>query len=91
MINKDYIFLLAKARNLCYYCSIDTRPRATYIHIVRSLRKDMKKVLSQLEQGTDEFNYVLELIKSCPQKIKAEECRDYIINKLTPLIYGKKN
>jgi len=79
--------ITAKARNICYYYSIDTRPRATYMHIIRSFRNEMKEVLRTLEEGTEEYRYLLDMIKECPKSIKEEECREYIMEKLRPRFY----
>ena len=89
MENIKYIFVIAKARNLCYYCSIDTRPRSVYMHIVRELREDMKAVLSELQPDDVRYKFLLSIIRKCPPKIKTEECRDYIMKTLKPVIYGK--
>lgn len=80
-----YELVLAKARNLCYYFSIDTRPRSTYIHIVRKIRSEMKALLSDFEVGSPEYEKLLGIVRSCPQKIKTEECEDFIMNTLRPV------
>ena len=87
MKDLKYIFVIAKARNLCYYCSIDTRPRSVYMHVVRKLRKEMKSVLSDLSPDDPKYKHLLSIVKKCPPKIKSEECRDYIMNILKPMIY----
>ena len=79
--------ILAKARNICYYYSIDTRPRATYMHTIRSFRNEMKEVLRDLDSNTEEYNYLLSMIKECPKSIKEEECQSYILEKLRPRFY----
>lgn len=82
VMNEEKIgFVLAKARNLVYYVSIDTRPRATYIHAVRELREEMKSILGDLV-GTDLYNILLDIIRSCPKKITAEQCKPWIIGTL---------
>ena len=83
----DFNTTIAKARNLCYYYSIDTRPRATYMHFIREFRNDMKEVLKTIPEYTEEFDYLREMIRECPKSIKEEECHEYITNKLRPRFY----
>ena len=84
-------FVLAKARNLVYYASIDSRPRVTYIHIVRELRKDLKKVLSEFPVPENKeykilHSMFLEIIRSINSKIKSSECKSYILETLAPIL-----
>lgn len=84
-------FVLAKARNLVYYASIDSRPRVTYIHVVRSLREDLKEALSEFPVPEPEeykilHSMFLEIIRSIDPKIKSSECKSYILETLAPIL-----
>ena len=85
-MNKQEL-VMSKARNICYYFSIDTRPRSIYMHVIRELREEMKELLGELDKNSPEYAQILSLIRACSQKIKTEECEDYIMNTLRPLFY----
>ena len=90
-LNLRIRFLLGKARNLVYYASIDTRPRVTYIHVVRGLRKNLKEVLASFPTPEPpEYQKLhtlfLEIIRSIDSKIQAPSCKKYILETLKPIL-----
>ena len=88
MVNK--IFVYAKGRNLCYYRELDSgiRPRATYIHILRTFRKEVGQVIGDLSENDPLFDLFHGIISICPEKPKTREC-DGIILKIKQLYDDK--
>lgn len=92
--NKYDLFnmLVAKARNVIYYRSIDTRDRSasSYFHITRLLRSDAKNLTNlfteENERNSKEFSFLLDLIRSIDPKIKSEDCDEFINTTLKNLL-----
>lgn len=87
-LKKRALQLFAKGRNIIYYKSIDDRPRAQYMHVLRNYRKEIKEFLE--EKGASNlflFNTLKGILNMIPSKIKTEEC-DKIIEMLNNKIYN---
>ena len=71
--------VLSRARNVCYYCMIDDRPRAQYIHAFRQLRKDIHLTLQKISEDESLKKSwtkpLVEILKLLPIKAKSEDCR----------------
>lgn len=70
---------LSKLRNLVYYRSIDERPRVTYIHVVRGVRKEAIELIKTMDIESKEAGLLKKVIESINPKIKTEECTEYIL------------
>ena len=70
--------ILAKIRNVCYYKTIDDRPRAQYMHVFRGLRDDVSLVLKSLIPKSELYNTwapgLIGILKIIPPKIKTHDC-----------------
>lgn len=77
-----YMLLLRRLRNVAYYCLIDTRPRAQYIHSFRGIRSDIHKLLPLIPPVTAGgwSEVLVEILRIIPPKIKTEHCRQVALN-----------
>lgn len=74
--------IVARIRNVCYYKSIDDRPRAQYMHVFRSLRADISFVLKSLpdELKMKWGNMFVDILRIIPPKIKTHDCSQVASN-----------
>lgn len=93
LLRQRVSFLFFRGRNIIYYKSIDDRPRAQYMHVLRNLREDAKDLLQEFSENTVLDKEIIEMkvfLKSIlsiiPVKVKTEECES-IINKLERSLY----
>lgn len=93
LLRQRVSFLFFRGRNIIYYKSIDDRPRAQYMHVLRNLREDAKNLLQEFSENTVLDKEIIEMkvfLKSIlsiiPVKVKTEECES-IINKLERSLY----
>lgn len=93
LLRQRVSFLFFRGRNIIYYKSIDNRPRAQYMHVLRNLREDAKDLLQEFSDNTVLDKEIIEMkvfLKSIlsiiPVKVKTEECES-IINKLERSLY----
>lgn len=85
---KRISWLYAKGRNIIYYRSIDDRPRAQYMHILRDFRKEAKELLDKGSISDPYTKNAIEgIINLIPPKVKTEEC-DEVIKQLNEKIYN---
>lgn len=73
---------LSKGWNIIYYRTIDDRPRATYIHVVREFRKQLLNVVAFLSDDPEYKrvkDLMLDLIRAINPKVKTDECMGTII------------
>lgn len=93
--NKEIILqmivsVLSKGRNIVYYRTIDDRPRATYIHVLRDYRKQLLNTVVLLpDEYSEDKSIMLSLIKVIDPKVKTEECMGTII-KMSEILKGTK-
>lgn len=78
-MNKEFVY--AKGRNLVYYRELDlgTRPRATYIHILREFRKEVAQVIKEIYSTDPYFGLFSDILACVPEKPKTKECDRYIL------------
>lgn len=63
-LNVEVIRIIARTRNLVLFSKTDTRPRSQYIHILRSLKKEIRDLISPNDFFRKDFDDILDLIKS---------------------------
>lgn len=74
-LNLKILFAIAKGRNICYYYSIDKRPRKVYFHILREYRIQLKNLLEELKNdNSNETKTLNNIFNILPPKIKPEDC-----------------
>ena len=90
-LKKQFGYAFAKYDNIVYYMSIDDRPRAVYMHVIRDLKDKLKELISLVPKNdnyfSDDYHLAVKIYFGIPDKIKTEECRgvieqiEHIINK----------
>lgn len=81
-LNALLTIALAKGKNIVYYRTIDDRPRATYIHVLRDYRKQLLEtvvLLPDTPEYTKPRTVMMSLINLISPKVKTEECMGTIV------------
>lgn len=73
-IDIRFNFAMCKCRNIIYYMSIEDRPRATYIHIVRDLRKTFVEILENLQRDDSRYDTAKTIVSMINPKVRKENC-----------------
>lgn len=79
-LNLRLSFAFSKCRNIIYYMTIEDRERATYIHVVRDLRKTFVELQRYLPPEDSNYEKVSKIISMINPKVKKEECYDTMMS-----------
>ena len=80
--------LFARGRNIVYYRKIDLnipRPRVTYVHVLRTFRKNLEDIFQEItsrglyEEYVNYYNLFGDLMRIIDPRITAQECMAAIV------------